>query len=638
MPPFYATLRHLVCITFFLATAAQAQPRSPNLTPELGSVLLPTPTAASLGRYVEQPVSLHTGLPTVSVPLWQLGHGDLAVDVALTYHGGGLKVDEPASWVGIGWALQGAGMITRTSRGLPDNIDAFRAYDLPRLNRYFTHAMSAKEQKEFLYQVYTGVFDAEPDLYTVSAPGISCQFYMGADGNYVTIPREANLRIEANVRHGQGKLYTWLITDGRGVQYKFSTSDYTTTTYTCPGSYGFPSSEYAGESSWMLDELEDTRGNQMQFGYVSEGTNFSTIASERFSYSTTRLADCLSMFSTSYMWSSTAGRAQRLATITYGPEQVRFIVRSTDRLDARGSYALERVEIAYKGQLKRRFQVFTSYWTADGIGTAGLYYRDAQNNFRLSLDSLREESGDGRLTKPATRFTYEAGALPARGSAAQDYWGYANGQDNRTRVSYTMGGRKGGANKEPNHQYAKVGLLTAIRHPTGGTTEFVYEPNRHEQYMNAIPYDSIVGGGQLVTTPTQESYNEDFFFTIAPSLAGPSGVIARMDISKYAEINGVLQDPNQQAGYTWGARLYQADGKPVAQSMANGPLQVSLPPGQYRLHLEVEKEFPDELTIPRSTFVLLRVTYTAAIMTPPSVRGYYGPGLRIKQIKAIIYV
>jgi YD repeat-containing protein len=608
-----------------IVTAIRAQPQSPNLTPELGSVLLPTPNAASLGRYVEQPVSQHTGLPAINVPLWQLKRGDIAVDVGLSYHGGGIKVDELASWVGIGWSLQGAGMVTRTARGLPDNIGAFRQFDLPRLTRYFTHTMTPSEEKDFLYQVYTGVFDTEPDLYTVSAPGISCQFYMGADGEYVTIPRDANLLIQSNARIGQEKMYTWLITDGRGVQYKFWTADESTTTYTSPGNSGFPSSEYTGETSWMLDQIEDTKGNRMQFTYASEGTNFSTIASERFSYSTTKISDCIGKTNSNYTWSSTAARAQRLVSITNGLEQLRFIPRATDRLDARGTYSLERVEVAYGERVMRRFRLFTSYWSANGIGTRGTYYPDAQNASRLRLDSLREESGEGALTKPPTSFTYEPGDLPFRGSAAQDHWGYSNGQDNRTRVSYTMGGQKAGANKEPNPAYSKAGLLTSIRHPTGGTTEFLYEPNRYVRSTSTVAIDSALVEGLLAGDQTGVDFYESFPFEITPAINGPAGT----DIALSFDISASNYTPGQpMSGFTYSFGISRRDGTSVAVVLTRkgNVFTGFLPPGSYSLGLSISKDFAED------PFVLLQATIVTQITRPGKLVEHLGPGLRIKQI------
>jgi len=45
---------------------------------------------------------------------------DISVDVSLSYHATGIKVDEEASWVGLGWVLNAGGIITRQVRGNRD--------------------------------------------------------------------------------------------------------------------------------------------------------------------------------------------------------------------------------------------------------------------------------------------------------------------------------------------------------------------------------------------------------------------------------------------------------------------------------------------------------------------------------------
>ena len=80
----------------------------------------PTPNAAALGEFGDIPVSHHTGVPNISVPIFTVTEGELSLPISLDYHSSGVKVDEISSWVGLGWSLNAGGVITRTVQGKAD--------------------------------------------------------------------------------------------------------------------------------------------------------------------------------------------------------------------------------------------------------------------------------------------------------------------------------------------------------------------------------------------------------------------------------------------------------------------------------------------------------------------------------------
>lgn len=107
----------------FLLLAASSFGQLPTLAqrPEvLQNVIPPSPNASSLGKYADWPVSLYTGVPEINIPLYELKGHSLSVPVSVSYHASGIKVGETASSMGLGWALNGGGVITRSVRGLPD--------------------------------------------------------------------------------------------------------------------------------------------------------------------------------------------------------------------------------------------------------------------------------------------------------------------------------------------------------------------------------------------------------------------------------------------------------------------------------------------------------------------------------------
>src|SRR5690348_14728300 len=81
-----------------------------DTTNTIGRVSIASPNAASLGKYGDIPVSYHTGLPQISIPIYTIESGSLKLPISLSYHASGLKVQEQASWVGAGWALNAGGV------------------------------------------------------------------------------------------------------------------------------------------------------------------------------------------------------------------------------------------------------------------------------------------------------------------------------------------------------------------------------------------------------------------------------------------------------------------------------------------------------------------------------------------------
>ncbi|MEZ4824833.1 MAG: hypothetical protein R3C61_00850 [Bacteroidia bacterium] len=73
--------------------------------------------------------------------------------------------------------------------------------------------------------------------------------------------------------------------------------------------------------------------------------------------------------------------------------------------------------------------------------------------------------------------------MPSRNSKQQDHWGYFNGavfNDNINTLipTITIGTQTfTGANRNPNFNFAKAGVITKITYPTGGHTQFEYELN-----------------------------------------------------------------------------------------------------------------------------------------------------------------
>ena len=85
---------------FFVCFKTQAQTNASYIK-SLNSLLPVSPSANSIMKYGDVPVTLSNGLPGISIPIYTVEENGLQVPISLSYHAGGIKVDEPASWTGL---------------------------------------------------------------------------------------------------------------------------------------------------------------------------------------------------------------------------------------------------------------------------------------------------------------------------------------------------------------------------------------------------------------------------------------------------------------------------------------------------------------------------------------------------------
>ena len=89
-----------------------------------------SPEAAAFTRITEIPVSHYTGIPNISIPLYTLQTQSLSASVGINYHASGVKVEDEATQVGLGWSLDAGGMISRSIRGRDDFDGILRQGDI----------------------------------------------------------------------------------------------------------------------------------------------------------------------------------------------------------------------------------------------------------------------------------------------------------------------------------------------------------------------------------------------------------------------------------------------------------------------------------------------------------------------------
>jgi hypothetical protein len=130
MPSLSYHSRGVILLFVFLSIYFRSNSQTAGQTPQfVKEPKFQSPNAAALGKFGDTPVSYHTGVPEISIPVYTVQEGSLSAPVTLSYHSAGVKVDEVASWVGLGWSLSAGGSITRTVNGGPDEARTPGSYN-----------------------------------------------------------------------------------------------------------------------------------------------------------------------------------------------------------------------------------------------------------------------------------------------------------------------------------------------------------------------------------------------------------------------------------------------------------------------------------------------------------------------------
>jgi hypothetical protein len=242
--------------------------------PEIQSTFrvdMPSPTATSMAKFEAFPVDHYTGLPSVSIPLVTLESRHMRVPVALNYHGG-IKVQDRASWVGLGWSLQAGGVITRVARGWPDD-EPFGFLS----NADYVQNNIFSLSSEFLTDIADGMKNAEPDLYTITGPGLSGQFIFYDEDKVIFLSHQ-NVDIQVQKDH-QETITGFIVTGEDGIEYVYDSIENTSSYETSSGTDIPPGKSLLYTSSWYLSSMSYPSGDdQITFHYQNsiESGNTST--------------------------------------------------------------------------------------------------------------------------------------------------------------------------------------------------------------------------------------------------------------------------------------------------------------------------------------------------------------------------
>jgi hypothetical protein len=497
----FARLSLLTVGLFVYATASgqytlPANPAGNYVTP-------PSPDVWQFSKYGEYPVSRETGVPNISIPIHTINAGELSVPISLSYHAAGNKVDDIASWVGLGWTLNAGGVVSRAVKGRPDESGSglldptFRIYqdqqgviDLTKID------IGNEETFMNLMRMKDGIMDAEPDVFNFNYSGGSGKFFLDPSPDQTVIRRcisqpKSDMLIEASIANKEIKKIIIKSPDG--------------TTFTFSDKTRFFGEGFSTVTSWYLTKIQSSNGaEEIDFFYKETQDELDQPLSETYSVKFPYPAYNSNPQIDPVRHSIPTGRYQGIKVLdriefTTGKVVFNSVATREDSYKTR----LVSIDIYDNNNRNSPVKSFTldndHYFVSEGAPLPA-------NNKRLKLLGLQEH-GTNNQTIPPYEFSYlEDGdyKLPPRLSKAQDYWGYYNGQhgnqslvpllnynysittSNGTATSFPIGN----ADRNPDAEKMKAGIISTIKYPTGGLTQFIFAANEISRtYVYTPPFN-----------------------------------------------------------------------------------------------------------------------------------------------------
>lgn len=510
------------------------------------NIVPPSPTASSLGKYAETPVSLYTGTVNIEVPLYEIKVQDFSLPISLSYHSSGIKVEDIASWVGLGWSLNAGGVITRAMVGMPDDYFDFIKYDYT----YYPELVYGKEGYLFSKQIIADnnydledkikengdEIDLQPDIFYFNFGGYTGKFIFDEDGTpHIVAQKDFTVSYSQD---GNGKITGFTFITDNGTKWLFTAAEETENHSTTTGEgiectdggtniYSFrpryKNYRYTYNSSWYLTQVTTRTGIDISFTYGDEDIVYDRMGSSNWFYQNfghiinqdcNYASSCLRRLNTNSFDNT---KAKKLQSIEWMGNRIEFEAEhERDDVSSDNNFALTKIKIYNKtNELIKGYWLDYDYFVSNDYDIISEKYRGK----RLKLKGVHPFDSNELLFPPYS-FEYNTTNLPNRFSEQVDFWGYykpgaslkpklyiyPDYYSEDLRAHHTIFPLKSytgqelildGSDRMSDETSMKAAILEKISYPTGGYTRFEYSVHEFENPQGLFDFDDDIKGGGL---------------------------------------------------------------------------------------------------------------------------------------------
>lgn len=419
-----------------------------------------------------------TGTASITIPLYTLSAAHVSLPISVTYNANGIRAHDVESSAGMGWNLHAGGAISRTLRGLPDDVKK----DMTGNDRLgWLYAGTGSSISNFTFandqntSTYTdvasdmniinssfGYADTEPDIFQVSAPGLNYQLvYDNVNSTFRTIPyKDVKIDYTTSTVQGPafGEIISFTITNDEGIVYTFSALETTTQKVVSPVSnpkyFKTQYNQYLNgityTSAWNLTKIQDPYNNIINLTYREDGKKgHTTPLVLTFPIAPVQTGGVTRLTSDSLQYALTGGTTpQLLSDISYSDG----VTTSAFILSWAGTPSTSKSVIASIKGFGHNFSF--NYDNVTSAGTQGF------------LRSFLRNVADGDCTSP---FNY---SFSYNGQREVPFVGYV------TELPDSL-------SQTPTDNYGYVssnvtaGTLTQVKYADGGSASFSFEPNNY---------------------------------------------------------------------------------------------------------------------------------------------------------------